>query len=162
MPNVAPVNIPLIMKRIVILAILLLCAATLQAQGDKFKAFGQKYEKCEGYEVATVGRTGIRLAAMAGDKESREMMRKIDLLVVVSCNAPEDEVLKADFDSLVDGYTLVNDYQSDGNRAWVYINGKNTAFAMYMSTPKTQQVMLLTGRELDLHELLPPQMEVVN
>lgn len=137
---------------------LLLTVASLQAQDDQFKAFGQKYEKSEGYEVASVGRTGIRLAAMAGDKESREMMRKIDLLVVVSRPVGEDEALKEDFDSLVDGYTLVSDYAKDGSRAWVYINGKNTAFAMYMSTPESQQVMLLTGRELDLHELLPTKM----
>ena len=80
----------------------LLVSVTLWAQSDAFKEFGKKYDR-KGYEVSTVGRTAIRMAALAGDKESREMMRKFDLLVSIKREGGDDDALHEDFERLVDG-----------------------------------------------------------
>jgi hypothetical protein len=150
----------LIMKRFGLVMCALLVSVTLWAQSDAYKEFGKRYDR-KGYEVSTVGRTAIRMAALAGDKESREIMRKFDLLVSIKREGGEDEVLHEDFERLVDGYECVGDYSAESGRAWLYMNSARTGFAMYMTTPEEQSVLLLSGRELNLDDLLPPQMQEI-
>lgn len=138
----------------------LLVSVTLCAQSDAYKEFGKKYNR-RGYDVSTVGRTAIRMAALAGDKESREVMRKFDLLVSIKREGGEDVALHEDFERLVDGYECVGDYVAESGRAWVYMNSSRTGFAMYMTTPEEQSVLLLSGKDLDLEFLLPPKIQAV-
>lgn len=149
------------MKRLVLISLALLVSMTLFGQSDAYKAFGKKYDK-RGYEVSTVGRTAIRMAALAGDEDSREMMRKLDLLVSVKRVGGADEELFGDFRSLVEGYNCVGDYSREESRVWLYMNRDNTGFAMYVTTPKEQSVILLSGKDLHLDDLLPPELTTVN
>ncbi|MBO7300062.1 MAG: hypothetical protein J6U53_01480 [Tidjanibacter sp.] len=149
------------MKRLVLISLALLVSMTLMAQSDAYKAFGKKYDK-SGYEVSSVGRTAIRVAALAGDEESREMMRKFDLLVSVKRVGGIDDVLFGDFCSLVDGYNCVGDYSREESRVWIYMNCENTGFAMYVTTPEEQFVILIAGKDLRLDDLLPPELAMVN
>lgn len=149
------------MKRLVLISLALLVSMTLMAQSDAYKAFGKKYDK-RGYEVSTVGRTAIRMAALAGDEESREMMRKLDLLVSVKRAGGPDDELFGDFNTLVNGYNCVGDYSRDASRVWLYLNREHTGFAMYVTTPEEQSVILLSGRDLRLDDFLPPELTTVN
>ena len=149
------------MKRLVLISLALLVSMTLMAQSDAYKAFGKKYNK-RGYEVSTVGRTAIRMAALAGDEESKEMMRKLDLLVSVRREGGPDEELFGDFCALVEGYNCVGDYSREENRVWLYLNTEHTGFAMYVTTPEEQSVILLSGKDLRLDDLLPPDLMTVN
>ncbi len=149
------------MKRLVLISLALLVSITLMGQSDAYKAFGKKYNK-RGYEVSTVGRTAIRMAALAGDEESREMMRKLDLLVSVRRAGGTDEALLGDFRSLVADYNCVGDYSREASRALLYLNSEHTGFAMYVTTPEEQSVLLLSGEDLRLDELLPPDLQEVN
>ena len=148
------------MKRLVLISLALLVSMTLMGQSDAYKAFGKKYDK-RGYEVSTVGRTAIRMAALAGDEESRELMRRLDLLVSVKRAGGADEALFGDFRELVEGYDCVGDYSHEGSRVWLYMNRENTGFAMYVTTPEEQSVILLSGKDLHLADLLPPDIVAV-
>lgn len=146
------------MKRLWLVLVMLAVSVTLWAQGDAYKAFGKKYDR-KGYEVNTVGRTAIRMAALASDRESRELMRKLDLLVSVKSSGGADVALYDDFETLVSGYECVGDYSKDSARAWLYMNREHTGFAMYLTTPEEQSVLLLAGKQLNLDELLPDEFQ---
>lgn len=145
------------MKRLVLISLALLVSMTLMAQSDAYKAFGKKYEK-QGYEVSTVGRAAIRVAALASDEESREMMRRLEFLVTIKRAGAADEVLFGDFNLLVTGYNCVGDYSREDHHVWIYMNSENTGFAMYLTTPEEQFVILIAGKDLRLDDLLPPDM----
>ena len=136
---------------------MLLGVASLAAQDEQFKALGKKYDKMDGYEVMSVGRAAIRMAAMSGDKSSRDMMRKIDLLVSVSHKGKVSGPLRSDFDRLVYGYDAVWTIKKDTAEVEIFMNPEHTGFAMYGQSPSGETVLLLSGNDLKLEELLPPE-----
>ena len=148
------------MKRIAILAILLLCAVSLQAQNEEaFKAFGERYQNRENYGVAVLGRAGIKMAGLLGDKQSRELMKQLDIVVSVNCSPDEDGTLKADFDRLTEEYEPVVDTLIDGDQVCVWIDRGLTAVAFYMTNAEMKNVTLFSGKELDFKSLIPMEVE---
>jgi hypothetical protein len=149
------------MKRLLLaMCAILLGVVSLLAQDDLYKELGKKYDKMEGYQVVSVGRAAIRMAAMSGDKESREMMRKIDLLVSVSRKGEVCGPLRSDFDRLVNGYNSVGTLCRDTAEVVLFMNPEHTGFAMYSHTPSGETVLLLQGKDLKLEELLPKDVQL--
>lgn len=149
------------MKRLLMMIVaMLLGVASLAAQGEQYKELGKKYDRRKGYEVVSVGRAAIRMAALTSDKAGRELMRKIDLLVSVSHKGSNKGPLRGDFDQVVRGYNSVGQFRNDTTEAHLFMNPERTGFAMYSLTPSGEAVLLLAGRELDLAELLPKELRL--
>lgn len=149
------------MKRLLMMIVaMLLGVASLAAQDEQYKELGKKYDRRKGYEVVSVGRVAIRMAALTSDKAGRELMRKIDLLVSVSHKGSNKGPLRGDFDQVVEGYNSVGQFRNDTTEAHLFMNPERTGFAMYSLTPSGEAVLLLAGRELDLAELLPKELRL--
>ncbi len=148
------------MKRLLVtMCAMLLGVASLAAQEEQFKALGKKYDKMDGYEVMSVGRAAIRMAALSGDKGSRDMMRKIDLLVSVSHKGKVSGPLRGDFNRLIGGYDSVWAIKKDTVDVEIFMNSEHTGFAMYGQSPSGETVLLLSGKDLQLEELLPQEVQ---
>ena len=148
------------MKRLLILfGAMLLGVASLAAQDEQYKELGKKYDRRKGYEVVSVGRAAIRMAALTStDKAGRELMRKIDLLVSVSHKGSNKGPLRSDFDQVVRGYNSVGEFRNDTTEVHLFMNTDNTGFSMYSLSPSGESVLLLAGRELSLKEMLPKEL----
>lgn len=146
------------MKRILLFIVVLIGSTQLWAQSDAFRAFAKKYDTQGGYEVTTVGRTAIRLATVGADRDSRKLMKKLDLLVSVKSEDVDDERLHEDFDTLVSGYDCVGNYSLEGRVALLYMNPARTGFALFWKSAEEQSILLLAGNDLMLDELLPKEM----
>lgn len=147
------------MKKLLMCLALLFVSLSLWAQSDDFRAFAEKFDQSEGYEVVTIGRTAIKLAALAADKESRQLMKKLDLMVTVKCDDVADEKMRGDFEKLVSNYDCLGDYKVDDNLAMLYMNSDNTGFALYFRAPEEQYIILLAGRDLVAEEILTTEIK---
>ena len=149
------------MKRLLTLCVALMAiSAAASAQDDVFKGLAKKYDKISGYEVATVGRAAIRMAALtSGDKYSRELMRKLSLLVSVSHKGETKGELRGDFSRLVEGYDAVGEFRQESIEALMYMNPECTGFAMYSHSPDGESVLLLVGENLSITDLLPKELQ---
>lgn len=143
-------------KSLIVLLMVFASMVSVMAQNDKFEMFAEKYKDKKGYEVVSVGRAAIRMAALAaGDKASRKMMNKIDMLVTVVHDGKDAGPLRGDFDRVVEGFESLGVFRSDTTEAALYLNPERTGFAMYSITTDGETVLLLRGEELSASELIP-------
>lgn len=128
----------------------------MSAQEAQFKRLGEKYQDKEGYKVLSVGRNAIRMAALAGDKESRKVMRKLEMMVAVTREGERSgSTLRGDFDKVVVGFDSLAVVSNDTAEVALYMNPECTGFAMYSSMPKEEVVLLLLGNDLRVDEMIP-------
>ena len=152
-------SVLLIMKRLFVVILFLTLSLSVIAQRDVYKAFAEKFERREGYDVSTIGRVALKAALVAADSKSREMLRNVDYVVTIINHNPQNGALKSELGRVVAGYSKVFERSVEEGSATAYLNGNGSGLVFFITTPKEQIALLIEGKNFNYEDFLPDELK---